>query len=188
MSVQQGNIISYGEYAKSMKKPLLPPAMWEWEKVKERLYSSEKDWQRQIVALSHPHLEEEAGGVVHDLAVVVQVLKPGGRSQLHRHSPWAIHIVMSGEGYTAINGVQYHWKFGDTVLTPAWMYHEHVNTSDTEDAILYSLQNIPALSRINNVFREEPAGLPPKHVLKSDDPNRSFLPPVLKEAEESSNW
>jgi gentisate 1,2-dioxygenase len=183
----QGDIIPYVEYVQSMKKPLLSPAVWQWEKIKNQLYSKDHK-RRNLLALGHPELEGEAS-IVQDIAVVIQVLKPGEKSNLHRHGPWAVHIVLEGEGYTAINDVKYHWSFGDTVLTPAWTYHEHVNTSETEDAILYTLQNGPALSRVNNLFREEPAGLPPKHVLKEDDPNQSFKPEApTKENNDVTNW
>ncbi|SFE54819.1 cupin domain-containing protein [Alteribacillus iranensis] len=187
MSVNPGKILPYVDYVEAMRKPLLSPAMWKWDDIENQLYSSDSD-RRHLVTLGHPELEEEASAV-HDLAIVIQVIKPGEKSNLHRHGPWAIHFVVRGEGYTAINDEKYHWGFGDTVLTPAWTYHEHVNTSETEDAILYTFQNSPALSRSNNLFREEPAGLPPKHVLQKDDPNQSFQPePPVTANNDVTNW
>jgi gentisate 1,2-dioxygenase len=173
--VVKGTIVPYKEYTENAKKPLLAPALWKYAELVDAVRASDRDWKRRILALSHPDMVEDVS-VAQDLAVVVQMLKPGERSQLHRHSPWALHFALQGKGYTSINGVRYDWEFGDIVFTPAWTYHEHVNVSDTEDAILYSMQNLPLLARSNNLFREEPAGQQPKHVLREGE--NKFVPPA----------
>ncbi len=171
----KGAIVPYKEYTENAKKPLLAPALWKYAELVDAVRASDRDWKRRILALSHPDMVEDVS-VAQDLAVVVQMLRPGERSQLHRHSPWALHFALQGKGYTSINGVRYDWGFGDIVFTPAWTYHEHVNVSDTEDAILYSMQNLPLLARSNNLFREEPAGQQPKHVLREGE--NKYVPPA----------
>jgi len=185
-TVNNGAIVPYKEYVENAKRPLLTPAIWKYETLVSAVRASDRDWKRRILALAHPQLIADAS-VAQDLALVVQMLKPGERSQLHRHSPWALHFALQGQGYTNIDGVRYDWKFGDVVLTPAWAYHEHVNESQTEDAILYSLQNLPVLARANSLFREEPAGQPPKHVLRTSD-KPTFKPAAKEQEGVTTSW
>ncbi|MMZ57936.1 5-nitrosalicylic acid 1,2-dioxygenase [compost metagenome] len=187
MSANKGQIISYSKYIHSLRKTLLTPAIWRWNDIIEQLRVSEGQGSRTVMALCHPELRETAAAAP-DIAVVVQKLRPGQKSKLHRHSPWAIHFVLNGEGCTIIDGIEYKWTFGDAVLTPAWTYHQHINTSATEEAILYTLQNIPELCRKSNIFREEPAGSSPKHIIESGE--QLFKPPihVTSEEEYEDNW
>ena len=39
-------------------------------------------------------------------------------------------------------------KKGITYVIPTWAVHEHVNTSDTEEAILFSTNDIPIFERM----------------------------------------
>ncbi|MGY4572055.1 gentisate 1,2-dioxygenase [Bradyrhizobium sp. USDA 3256] len=183
--VLKGAVVPYKEYTEMAKKPLLTPAMWKYRELVDAVRASDRDWKRRILALSHPDLVQDVS-VAQDLAIIVQLMKPGERSQLHRHSPWAIHFALQGKGYTNIDGVRYDWEFGDVVLTPAWTYHEHVNESETEDAILYSMQNLPLLARANSLFREEPAGEPPRHVLRKRD--GEFKPDAPSQSGVTSSW
>ncbi|ACI91524.1 gentisate 1,2-dioxygenase [Afipia carboxidovorans OM5] len=186
---QAGSILAYKDFIESAKRPLLKPAVWKFDRSLEALHASDRDFKRRIIALAHPDLAEESSAA-QDLAIVMQLMKPGERSQLHRHSPWALHFALAGQGYTTIEGVRYDWSVGDIVFTPAWAYHEHVNTSDTEDAILYSLQNMPMLAHLNSLFREEPAGEPMKHVLRHrpGDPGSYTPPPREAEEQGKSSW
>ena len=65
----------------------------------------------------------------------MQKLPPQFKGKAHRHTHSAVYNVYKGSGYTVMNGVRFDWKAGDIFALPAWTWHEHVNTSDTEEAL-----------------------------------------------------
>lgn len=78
----------------------------------------------------------------------MQKLPPGFHGKAHRHVNSVIYHIKEGQGYTIIDGVRYDWEKGDFLVIPTWAYHEHVNTSDTEDAYLFSTNDIPIFERM----------------------------------------
>ena len=62
-------------------------------------------------------------------------------STVHRHSWDAIMFVLSGLGYTEIDGHRVDWRPWDTLHLPAWAWHRHGNES-THDArfVTWSVQ------------------------------------------------
>jgi gentisate 1,2-dioxygenase len=56
--------------------------------------------------------------------------------------------VERGQGETIIDGERYVWGKGDVFVLPPWALNEHRNTSATEDAILFSIQDTPVLEKL----------------------------------------
>lgn len=75
----------------------------------------------------------------------MQKLPPKFKGKAHRHTHSVVYNVYKGSGYTVMNGVRFDWKEGDIFALPAWTWHEHVNTSETEDAILFSTNDLPIM-------------------------------------------
>ncbi|MCL6593723.1 MAG: cupin domain-containing protein, partial [Alicyclobacillus sp.] len=84
----------------------------------------------------------------------MQKLPPGFHGQAHRHVNSVVYQIKSGQGYTVIDGVRFDWQKGDFLVVPSWAYHEHVNTSATEDAYLFSTNDIPIFEKLE-LQREE---------------------------------
>ncbi|MFN2520838.1 MAG: cupin domain-containing protein [Candidatus Limnocylindria bacterium] len=59
-------------------------------------------------------------------------IPPGWRTGKHIHGEEAIH-VLSGSGFSVIDGARYDWKAGTTLHIPYGSAHQHVNTG-TEPA------------------------------------------------------
>jgi gentisate 1,2-dioxygenase len=59
-----------------------------------------------------------------------------------------IHMFR-GRGTTVIDGVQLDWQQGDFFALPPWAWHEHRNRSASEEAILFSTNDIPLREAIN---------------------------------------
>jgi gentisate 1,2-dioxygenase len=53
-----------------------------------------------------------------------------------------------------INGKRFDWKERDIFCVPAWMFHEHANASDTDDACLFSFHDLPVM-RALGLYREQ---------------------------------
>jgi len=85
----------------------------------------------------------------------MQLLPPGFKGKAHRHVHSNVYCVYKGQGYTVMNGVRFDWKEGDFFVIPPWTWHEHVNTSDTEDAFLFSTNDLPILEAFNFERQED---------------------------------
>lgn len=165
MTNQRADIISYPEFIKKSKKPVVGPAIWKWEDVHPRLMNEPSG----AVSLVNKDVGE-SGGVSPTLNALFQVIKAGDKERhSHRHTNVALFLVCEGEGYSMIDDEKLEWKKGDLVLAPAWSDHGHYNTSDTEDAILFTFQDVPLVSEMGNWFIEEPTGSMPKHIVKKSD-------------------
>ncbi len=61
------------------------------------------------------------------LDALVHEVDPGTVTTVHRHSWDAILFMVSGEGWTEVDGVRYDWKPWDAIHIPAWSWHRHGN-------------------------------------------------------------
>lgn len=61
------------------------------------------------------------------LDATVHEVPAGGTSTVHRHSWDAIMFVVSGTGWTEIDGERIVWRPWDTLHLPAWSWHRHGN-------------------------------------------------------------
>jgi gentisate 1,2-dioxygenase len=91
------------------------------------------------------------------LSCWLQLLRPGQRTQSHRHTSTVLYHAFRGSGTTVINGLPYHWEKGDSFVVPLWHWHEHANRSASEDAILFSMNDAPVLKPFG-LYREEGPG------------------------------
>lgn len=78
----------------------------------------------------------------------LQKLPVGFHGKAHRHVNSVVYHIKEGKGYTLIDGVRFDWEKGDYLVIPTWAVHEHVNTSETEEAILFSTNDIPIFERM----------------------------------------
>ena len=112
----------------------IPPQAWPW-RVMDPLIDGAiaatgmDNAERRVLVLNNP-LYENTGlyGATINVAVNLQVLMPGERARVHRHSMSALRFMLEGEGVTTIvEGKPCAMLRGDLVLTPAWTWHEHVH-------------------------------------------------------------
>jgi gentisate 1,2-dioxygenase len=95
--------------------------------------------------------------VMDTMTAWIQMLRPGIHTKAHRQVNSAVYHVFEGRGATVIAGVRFDWEQGDIFVIPSWAYHEHVNASKTERAILFSVQDTPVLVALGK-YREEALG------------------------------
>jgi gentisate 1,2-dioxygenase len=89
------------------------------------------------------------------LGCQMQLLRPGVRTRAHRHTSSAVYHVFRGQGYSVIGGRRYDWAAGDFLTLPPWTWHEHANLSATDEAILFSINDLPVMEALA-LYREEP--------------------------------
>jgi len=171
MTNKHSAIIGYKEFLTNSTRDVVRPSIWKWEDIESYLEESLSDEflgdGRGAACLVNMDTKDSYGTTPH-VNVVVQVLKPGVQDANHKHTNMAMFLVFEGEGYSVIDGEKIEWKKGDLVYAPAWLEHEHFNSSDTEDAILFTFQDVPLVSKMGTWFIEEPVGTGARHVVKRD--------------------
>jgi 1-hydroxy-2-naphthoate dioxygenase len=85
----------------------------------------------------------------------LQLLRPGQSTRPHRHSSSSVYFVVRGSGSTEIEGTTIEWNAKDLFVVPNWSWHRHENRSLDDDAVLFSVNDIPLL-RFLGLYREEP--------------------------------
>ena len=61
------------------------------------------------------------------LGMYIHQLPPACHTETHKHG-WATIYVMSGHGYSLVNGEREDWRAGDVINVPAGAWHQHFNT------------------------------------------------------------
>jgi len=84
----------------------------------------------------------------------IQALRPGESTKTHRHNSSVVYHVFRGSGTTVINGEKFHWEKGDCFVVPLWCWHGHQNRSKSEEAILFSVNDMPLMEALK-LYREE---------------------------------
>jgi gentisate 1,2-dioxygenase len=82
--------------------------------------------------------------VVPALGCYLQMLRPGVRTRAHRETSSAVYHVVTGTGFTDIDGVRHPWGEGDFFAVPPRARHSHGNDG-VAPALLYSVQDVPLL-------------------------------------------
>ena len=97
------------------------------------------------------------GPVMLTMGAHMQMLRPGERTKAHRHTGNVIYQVAKGSGHSVINGMRFDWREKDIFCVPTWMWHEHANGSESDDACLFSFNDFPTMEKLG-FYREEAYG------------------------------
>lgn len=172
MTKPKSNLINYKEFLKESEKPAVRANIWKWGDVEKKLAEVAKEDPlapgRWAVSLVHGDTGESVG-VCPGLNMLVQVFEPGKHAKRHRHSNFAIFIVRQGSGYSIIDGEKIEWTAGDVFFAPPWSQHEHCNTSETEQAVLYTVQDVPTVTDMGVWFFQGSEGTGFQHRASSHD-------------------
>ena len=97
------------------------------------------------------------GPVMQTIGASMQMLRPGERTRAHRHTGSFMYQVAKGAGFSIIDGKRFAWKERDIFCVPSWAWHEHANASDSDDACLFTFNDMPVM-RALGLYREEAYG------------------------------
>lgn len=82
-----------------------------------------------------------------------QLLRPGERTRPQRQNASLVCFPFEGSGHTIVDGERLDWRQFDAVAVPGNSWFEHVNGSDSEDAILFVVSDEPTLSTLGFLRR-----------------------------------
>jgi len=97
------------------------------------------------------------GPVMQTIGAAMQMLRPGERTQAHRHTGSTIYQAAKGSGYSIIGGRRFDWQARDIFCVPSWAWHEHGNASESDDVCLFSFHDLPVMEALG-LYREEAYG------------------------------
>lgn len=157
---------SFREYGSGIMRPIRPthqgltsPVLaYTWDRAEAALWQAaelEPDPHDDIILEYQNPLT--GGPALPTIGTMLQMLRPGVRCKPHRHTGSVVYYVLRGEGTTLVNGRQFDWGKGDFMSIPPWAVHEHMNRSDTREAIMFQVNDIPTLTKLG-LYREESVG------------------------------
>jgi gentisate 1,2-dioxygenase len=136
----------------SLHSPLLKYA---WTDAREALMNLGMDSESPFDGAMLEYVNPVTGGPsLPTMASFLQRLKPGQKTQAHRHSSSAVYLAVEGYGRTTVEGKEYEWAPGDVFALPTWCWHAHENLSASEDAILFSFTDAPVMKALS-LYREQ---------------------------------
>lgn len=94
------------------------------------------------------------GDVMNTMGAQMQMLRPGVHTKAHRHTGNIVYNVAKGRGWSVIAGQRFEWTQGDIFVVPSWAWHEHTNASDSEDACLFSFDDLPVMNKLG-LYQEQ---------------------------------
>lgn len=132
------------------------PMRYRWKETEARLKALARSPGSLYDGVSIEYVNPIAGGpTLPTLSCWMQMLRPGERTKRHRHTSSAMYFVVRGEGTTTVGETVLEWEKHDSFVIPNWAWHEHANRSKSDEAILFSVNDIPVLNAFG-LYREEP--------------------------------
>lgn len=134
--------------------PFSPLLHYAWKRVAAALEalpdSAATPYDDLLLDYTNPHT---GGPVLPTMGCTAQYLRPGIRTQAHRHASSSVYLVIAGKGQSLINGQEFLWEQGDVFAIPAWASHAHSNRSQTAPAALFAFSDAPVI-RALGLYRE----------------------------------
>ena len=106
-----------------------------------------------VMEYRNPHT---GGAAMTTMGMRLSLLRPGFHGKARRNTGSKLFYVVRGEGATVVDGQRHEWTQGDFLTVAPWARHEHMNRSATEDALLFQVNDFPAMQALG-YYREETA-------------------------------
>jgi gentisate 1,2-dioxygenase len=90
-------------------------------------------------------VDQSVGYHTAGLSAVMHELAPGLYQSRHRHGGEALLYVISGTGYSEVDGERHDWEAGDLIVVDHFVWHQHFNASREKTARLVRVHNFDAL-------------------------------------------
>lgn len=131
-------------------KDYSPLFKFEWKKVYPALLETAKvNDLNPFDGISMQYSNPLTGGhVMQTMGASMQLLPASFKGKAHKHTGSFVYQCAKGSGYSIIDGKRFDWKERDIFCVPSWAWHEHHNDSDTEDACLFSFNDLPVIEKL----------------------------------------
>jgi len=138
------------------QSPVSPLLSFPWEQTERALHELARSGSSPFDDIAFEYTNPTTGGhVMPTIACWIQMLRPGVHTKAHRHSSSQVFHVFRGQGATIVDGVRMDWKRGDFFALAPYCWHEFINTSGSEEAVLFSTTDTAVLEPLNLYFEHE---------------------------------
>lgn len=96
----------------------------------------------------------DGGSAMRTMGMALQSLRPGFKGRARRNTGSKLLYVVEGEGATIVAGQRFDWREGDFFTIAPWARHEHLNPSQAQEAVLFQVNDFPALKSLG-FYREQ---------------------------------
>lgn len=147
-----GHLRPVWEKQRTSVSPLLS---FPWEQTERALHKIAKVDASPFDDVAFEYTNPMTGGnVLPTIACWIQMLRPGVHTRAHRHSSSQVYHVFRGQGATIVDGVRIDWSQGDFFALAPYGWHEFINTSGSEEAVLFSTTDTAVLEPLNLYFED----------------------------------
>lgn len=155
-AAMNGHHLAFSEYLARTQQPVGRPALWRAAGIEAALSAQALSPQRLTRAIALTRGDAPGEFALNEtVSLIVQSLGPGECGRAHSHSFWHLYVVLRGKGASVIGQERIEWSAGDSFYVPPWSTHDLRNLGDAEDAIVYSIQNLPAHAFGGTLVRRE---------------------------------
>lgn len=134
--------------------PFSPLMNYKWARTEEALRRLGTVGTSPFDDVAMEYINPHTGGpIMPTLACWMQLIRPGVRTQAHRHTASVVYLAFEGSGYSVIDGQRFDWHKGDLFVVPPWAWHEHVS-GERQEALLFSVQDKPVMEALG-LYREQ---------------------------------
>lgn len=133
-------------------KPYSPVFRYAWDEWYERLKREGRDspFDGRVLEYTNPLT---GGPIMPTMGAQLQLLRPGETTRAHRHTGSVVYQVAKGRGWSEMSGQRFEWREKDIFALPSWAPHRHGNAASSEEAVLFSFNDLPAM-RALALYRE----------------------------------
>lgn len=132
------------------------PLRYPWREVEGRLQRLRDAEGSPFDGVALQYANPVTGGpTLPTLTCWAQWLRPGLETRRHRRTLSAVYHVVRGEGRTVVGDTEIAWGPRDSFCVPNWAWHHHIVRPGAEEAVLFSVHDIPVLAALG-LYREEP--------------------------------
>ncbi|MSP37075.1 MAG: cupin domain-containing protein [Deltaproteobacteria bacterium] len=129
---------------------------YKWRDTYEKLRSLSAGTGSPFDGIALEYVNPEGGHTMPTMSCAIQMLRPGEATRTHRHNYSVVYHAFRGSGVTVIDGQRFEWDEGDCFVVPLWSWHSHENRSKSDEAILFSVSDLPVMEALK-LLREEAA-------------------------------
>ena len=134
------------------------PWLWRFDEARQHLMKAgdlitAEQAERRVLILENPGIRGQSR-ITTSLYAGLQLVMPGEIAPAHRHVQSALRFVLEGQGaHTTVEGEKTLMIYGDFVITPNWLWHDHGNESD-EPMIWLDGLDIPLVQFLDASFAQ----------------------------------
>ena len=131
-------------------KPYSPLLKFRWDQTYEALlaYATVTDGSPHDGVMMRYVNPATGGDPMLTMGAAMQLLRPGEATRAHRHTGNVIYQVAKGSGVSVVGGRRFEWAERDIFCVPAWTWHEHANAQASDDACLFSFDDLPVMRKL----------------------------------------